>query len=244
MEITLEKIELVRDRTGVSYKEAKEALEAADGSVVDAIVAIEESVDGGVTKSTIAKKDALIDKMKEVFDKGNVSRIKVSREEDTILNIPLSAGIVGTLIAPWGVVAGVVAALGFKCKIEFVKDDGSIVDISEKAGDFYETAKEKGQDIYSDLKERAPESFDELKNMGGDAFNKAKDFGGEAFNKAKDKGESVFSKAKDVVSGSVDKFKQGMKGAEAEFEEFDFEEAKEEVKEAVSEVVDAVKNEE
>ena len=32
MEITLEKIELVKDRTGVSYKEAKEALEVADGS--------------------------------------------------------------------------------------------------------------------------------------------------------------------------------------------------------------------
>ena len=59
MEITLEKIELVRDRTGVSYKEAKEALEAANGSVVDAIVAIEETVDGGVARSTIAKKDAL-----------------------------------------------------------------------------------------------------------------------------------------------------------------------------------------
>ena len=43
MEITLEKIELVKDRTGVSYKEAKDALEAADGSVVDAIINIEES---------------------------------------------------------------------------------------------------------------------------------------------------------------------------------------------------------
>ena len=43
MEITLEKIELVKDRTGVSYKEAKEALEAAEGSVVDAIIAIEDS---------------------------------------------------------------------------------------------------------------------------------------------------------------------------------------------------------
>ena len=34
MEITLEKIELVKDRTGVSYKEAKEALEFAGGNVV------------------------------------------------------------------------------------------------------------------------------------------------------------------------------------------------------------------
>ena len=31
MEVTLEKIELVKDRTGVSYKEAKEALEAFTG---------------------------------------------------------------------------------------------------------------------------------------------------------------------------------------------------------------------
>ena len=40
MEITLEKIELVKDRTGVSYAEAKAALEKAGGSVVDAIIMI------------------------------------------------------------------------------------------------------------------------------------------------------------------------------------------------------------
>ncbi len=51
MEITLEKIELVKDRTGVSYKEAKEALEKSEGSVVDAIIAIEESIDEKTSKS-------------------------------------------------------------------------------------------------------------------------------------------------------------------------------------------------
>ena len=58
MEITLEKIELVKDRTGVSYKEATEALEAADGSVVDAIISIEENIaakgKGKFTDSTAA----------------------------------------------------------------------------------------------------------------------------------------------------------------------------------------------
>ena len=237
MEITLEKIELVRDRTGVSYKEAKEALEAANGSVVDAIVAIEETVDGGVARSTIAKKDALVGKMKEVVDKGNVSRIKVTKDDATILNIPLSAGIVGTLLAPWGAVAGLVAAFGFKCKIEFVKDDGSVVDITERATEVYDNAKEKGQDIYFDIKERAPENFEDLRSMGEDAFNKAKD-----------KGESVFGKAKDMVSGSVEKFKQGMKGIEEDFEEFDLEEeleeVVEEVKDAAEEVVEEIKDEE
>ena len=38
MEITLEKIELVKDRTGVSYREAKEALEEANGSVVEVLL--------------------------------------------------------------------------------------------------------------------------------------------------------------------------------------------------------------
>ena len=44
MDISLEKIELVRERTGASYAEAKEALEAKDGNVVDAIVEIEEKI--------------------------------------------------------------------------------------------------------------------------------------------------------------------------------------------------------
>ena len=51
MEITLEKIELVKDRTGVGYKEAKDALEKTDGSVVDAIILIEETIDDS-TKET------------------------------------------------------------------------------------------------------------------------------------------------------------------------------------------------
>ena len=152
MEITLEKIELVKDRTGVTYKEAKEALEAAGGNVVDAIIAIEETIDQKGSKKLGAQGEALIEKMKDVVKKGNVSKIMVTRDGDTLINIPLTVGVLGSVVAPWGMIAGVVAAFGFKCKIEFVKDDGSVIDITEKAGDFYEEAKEKGTDLYEDLK--------------------------------------------------------------------------------------------
>ena len=40
-EITLEKIDIVRERTGASYSEAKEALEACGGNVVDALIYLE-----------------------------------------------------------------------------------------------------------------------------------------------------------------------------------------------------------
>ena len=56
MEITLEKIELVKDRTGVTYAEAKKALEDADGSVVDAIIAIEETVNSGDKKRAFGER--------------------------------------------------------------------------------------------------------------------------------------------------------------------------------------------
>lgn len=176
MEITLEKIELVKDRTGVTYKEAKEALENAGGNVVDAIIAIEETVDCTGAKKAGAKKDALITKMKEIAKKGNVSKIVVSRDGETIINIPLTVGILGTVVAPWGMIAGTVAAFGFKCKVEFVKDDGSVVDITEKAEDLYGDAVEKGSDFYADFKEKAPDMYDDFKEKSSNVFAKAKGF--------------------------------------------------------------------
>ena len=69
MEITLEKIELVKDRTGVSYKEAKEALEAADGSVVDAIIAIEETVNISTGSKAGEFANETVEKVKELVKK-------------------------------------------------------------------------------------------------------------------------------------------------------------------------------
>ncbi|MDO4396353.1 MAG: DUF4342 domain-containing protein [Clostridia bacterium] len=170
MEITLEKIELVKDRTGVTYKEAKEALEAAEGNVVDAIISIEEEVNEKATAGENLKA-----KIKEILDKGNVSRVIVSKNGETLLNLPIVVGILGTVIAPTAAIIGVVASFGFKCKIEFVKDDGSVIDLTEKAGVFYEEAKEKAPSAYEDLKEKSVEFYEDLKEKGSDAFYKAKD---------------------------------------------------------------------
>ena len=100
MDINLEKIELVKDRTGSTYAEAKEALERADGSVVDAIIDIEEkmnksydAVDGGSIKDS-----PIFAKMKEIVDKGNVTRILISKGDKTIVNFPLTAGVIGAVL--------------------------------------------------------------------------------------------------------------------------------------------------
>ena len=45
MDITLEKVEQVISRTGATYGEAKEALIASDGDVLDAIIYLENKKD-------------------------------------------------------------------------------------------------------------------------------------------------------------------------------------------------------
>ena len=248
MEVTLDKIELVRDRTGVSYKEAKDALEAADGSVVDAIIAIEESIDGTApARSALEKKDELLAKMKDVVSKGGVNKIRISRDGETVLNLPLAAGILGTVVAPWGVIIGTVAAFGFKCKIEFVKEDGSIVDLSERAMDAYDQAKEKGTDFvndvkekapgfYEEIKEKAPGNLDELKAKAQETFNELKEKAPDNFEELRTMGEDAFNKAKDFAKETADKIKKDAEELKAEVEDMDLSELGEELGEPVDTV--------
>ncbi len=218
MEITLEKIELVKDRTGVSYKEAKEALEAADGSVVDAIIAIEETVNIKQNSKVNDVADETIAKIKELVKKGNVTKISVKRDDETIVNIPVNVGIVGTIVAPWGIIAAAIAAFGFRCQIELTKDDGSVVDISERAENLANDVKEKGSVVVdevvakgsavaNDVKEKAPDVMNDIKEKSVGAYNTVKNAAADMWNGIKEKKEDIeddIEEAFDIAEEKLD----------------------------------------
>jgi NACalpha-BTF3-like transcription factor len=186
MEITLEKIELVKDRTGVTYKEAKEALEEADGSVIDAIIAIEETVNfNGDGKSASHRGDELFAKIKETANKGNMSRITVKKDDQILVNFPLTVSLIGAVIAPWGVIFGAIAAVGFNCQVEFVRDDGKVVDVSGKVVETYEDLKAKGNVAYQDIKVKGQETYDDLKDKGQGTYEDLKGKASDAFTESK-----------------------------------------------------------
>lgn len=211
MEITLEKIELVKDRTGVTYAEAKEALEETDGSVVDAIIAIEETVNAGKRERGFGEKGkALFASLKDVIKKGNVARIQVKKDEDIILNVPINAGIVGICIAPLASIVAVVAAFGFKCVIEVVKTDGTIIDVSDTVADTVSTAIEKGSDVAEKMKDKGSELYDLGKKKADEYSEKIKD--SDIYDKAmdaagdlKEKADDLKDKAKDAAEDLKDK---------------------------------------
>ena len=226
MEVTLEKIELVKDRTGVTYKEAKEALEAADGNVVDAIVSIEDKTDGQTSSQKISEKgNEIIDKIKDIVNRGNASRIRIKKDDQQLLDLPLNAGVIGAIVAPWGIILGVAASFGFNCKIEVVRTDGSVVDVTDKAGNIYEQAREKGEDFYKQAKEKGNEVVEQVKEGTPNIVGTFKEKGEEALNMAKE---------------AAGKFTKGKNAAEEAVEEAaeDAEEAAEEVLDKAEDAVD------
>ena len=200
MEITLEKIELVKDRTGVTYAEAKAALEEAEGSVVDAIISIEETINAGEKKRGFGKKgEALFSSLKDLIKKGNVAKIQVKRDDELILNVPVNAGIVGLVIAPIASVVAVVAAFGFKCTIEVIKDDGTIIDVSDAVTDAMGTVVEKGSTVAGEMKEKGADLYQKGKEKGADLYQKGREKAGEAVEKMK-KNEDVLKTRKSLTT--------------------------------------------
>ena len=187
MEITLEKIELVKDRTGVTYAEAKAALEEAEGSVVDAIISIEETIERRrkEERGFGEKGEALFSSLKDLIKKGNVAKIQVKRDDELILNVPVNAGIVGLVIAPIASVVAVVAAFGFKCTIEVIKDDGTIIDVSDAVTDAMGTVVEKGSTVAGEMKEKGADLYQKGKEEGADLYQKGREKAGEAVEKMK-----------------------------------------------------------
>jgi hypothetical protein len=60
----------------------------------------------------------LVDRVKELLHEGNVTRVIIKDEKgNTLLEIPATVGVIGTVIAPWLAALGVIAVLATKCKI-------------------------------------------------------------------------------------------------------------------------------
>jgi len=66
--------------------------------------------------------DELVKRIKEILGEGNATRIVVENEQGkTLLEIPVTIGLVGVLLAPWLAALGAVAAIATKCRIRVEK---------------------------------------------------------------------------------------------------------------------------
>ena len=98
-----------------------------------------------------------IEKLKELVQKGNVSRIVVKRNGDYILNIPVNVGVIGAAVglaaAKWAMLAAVLATIGFGCTVEIVRADGNVVNVMD------EESNQKVRDFAAETVEKVKESI-------------------------------------------------------------------------------------
>ncbi|MGD2067902.1 MAG: DUF4342 domain-containing protein [Gemmatimonadota bacterium] len=68
--------------------------------------------------------DQVLRKVKELIREGNIRRISIRNEEGrTLLEIPMSLGVVGAVLAPTFAAVGAVAALVTNCSIVVERAD-------------------------------------------------------------------------------------------------------------------------
>ena len=123
-EITLEKIDLIRDRTGVTYREAHEALQRNDGNVISTLIELEESKESSWTEEFTVRSSEVIDKVKEIIHEGNVTKVRVKHDGRTLVDIPVTLGTIGAVVLPQLAALGVLVAVFKRCTIEVVRNDG------------------------------------------------------------------------------------------------------------------------
>ena len=160
----LEKVELIREKCNVSYEEAREALEACDYDVLEAVIAIERKrAEAGpapevhdeepaaeyTTQSRRSKVaaawSAFCDNVKQLLHQGMETTFVAERNDERVLSLPVLFVVLGLFV--WGATLWLLVIglfFGFRYHIEGVST--FTVDVNE--------AMSKAADVADDIKSR------------------------------------------------------------------------------------------
>lgn len=89
--------------------------------------------DKTVWESVKAEGGAVLDKLKELVHEGNIRRVRVRQGDRTIAEFPLTAGVVGVVIAPALAAIGALVALAKDCTIDVEREIAAGADRSTPA---------------------------------------------------------------------------------------------------------------
>jgi hypothetical protein len=78
-------------------------------------------------ESIKAEGSAVLDRLKDLVHEGNIRRVRVRQGARTIAEFPLTAGVVGAVLAPMLAAIGALVALAKDCTIEVQREDTSLV---------------------------------------------------------------------------------------------------------------------
>ena len=183
----IEMVERLREKTGVSYEEAKAALEASDWDLLDAVVMLEKQ--GKVHDNTAySTKRGAADEEKQanakqqkpkgegfdnfmawvgrVIHKGNINSLVVLRSGEKKFSLPVTAVVLLLVFGFYVTVPLMIVGLFFGFHYKFTGPDlgkDSINNAMDRATRAAESIKEEFQEDAEEAKKEAREDLEELK---------------------------------------------------------------------------------
>ncbi len=98
--------------------------------------------------------NSIIERVKELVKKGNVSRILVRKGDKILVDVPvnvgLAAGVATLALSKVLVIGAALATVGFGCTVEVIKEDGQIVDVVTE--DSAQKAKDAAAGVVDEIK--------------------------------------------------------------------------------------------
>jgi hypothetical protein len=113
MQITLEQVEILKEKAGLGYKEALELLEKTGGDLLKALALLEE--DGKIAFAADDHEEKL---WRKAFKKGREMKIKINRPGGTLFRVPLVLGVIGAVAFPRLASWSMLALLLARCSLE------------------------------------------------------------------------------------------------------------------------------
>ena len=137
MSVTLEQIDILRERANVSYAQAKEVLEKCDGDILEAMIMLEAQAKVRVPKRDFSESGVwntskgFLATVKRLIKKSNETKFVISKKEKTVIDMPVTVLIIVTVFMAPLTVVGVLAAMLTNHRISFVKLDGNGMKIND-----------------------------------------------------------------------------------------------------------------
>jgi len=132
----LEKIDALRERLNVTYAQAKEALDATNGDLTQALINLENQAPVGSAKQDKEESENfvrnVIEQIKKIIQEGNVTKVRLKNAEKVLIEVPATVGVVGIgvlLFSPLVLAVtalGAVAAVSKEMVFEVEKNDGTV----------------------------------------------------------------------------------------------------------------------
>ena len=150
---TLEDVEALRSKAGVSYEDAVALLEKYDGDVARALIELEKIGKIGKDGQTVRfdAEDA-VKWIKEMWRKGMVTRVLVERRGVQLVNLPVLCLILMLLLGPYAMICAFVLALVTGCNI-------SLHGMNQKKQTILKADKEEAKAAESEKKENIEPSI-------------------------------------------------------------------------------------